>query len=610
MRRRGLVILVSFFLLLSLLVSNVYAQEDVSQAEERQEDEGATETEVEEETTETKVEEEFKDAELEAKAGITPDSSFYFVEDSILTKFRDDSENREKKIAEIKEMIKENNIEAARKSLGKYNQYAENLEKEVDPDKKEEAQRSAVAIRKTIREIESEIPESERGEFVDDVIEKEKGIITAAEIAGKIKELCQTLSKIDPLEYSRVCKTEENAPRWQRRLDKELTAEQEKEAREFFGIMSQCFRNPEECKCEDIKVTAFAEKCKIIAPLAAECQKGNEEACEKVDEEDPIDLLPPHLQAVLEEVEDEFEDAGHDLHLPKECEKEGATDRKSCMLVMFKLNAPEECIAALERGEISITNEREAREKCEEIMFKANAPEECIEAGLKDPKECGKLMFKLNAPEECIEAGLTGESRSDDKKCREMMDSQRNEGRGPGGFGPPAFGRNCKEIQNPEEKIKCLEEFYNSAQQQGGFPGQGQGPGPGDERMFRFPRECEEKGITSPEECRKIMDELYKSGKFRPPEGEFREGEFRPPTEFRPPEGEFREGEFSPPPEESFQEPPTESSGTSESSTTTSPSSSTESSGTSESSSSGEGSTSLTGSVISTANPFIDYYFK
>ena len=49
--------------------------------------------------------EEFQDAELQQEAGITPDSWLYFVEDAVLSKFRDEIENREKKVAEVKQMI-------------------------------------------------------------------------------------------------------------------------------------------------------------------------------------------------------------------------------------------------------------------------------------------------------------------------------------------------------------------------------------------------------------------------------------------------------------------------------------------------------------------------
>ena len=131
---------------------------------------------------------------------------------------------------------------------------------------------------------------------------------------------------------------------------------------------------------------------------------------------DRMDSLPPHLQHVMKRVEQKYGEAQHDLHVPKECREAQALDRDSCMKVMFKVHAPQECIEALERGEITFTNERQARETCEEIMFKANAPPECIEAGLRDHRDCSKLMFKTHAPKECVDAGLTGEDRSDERR--------------------------------------------------------------------------------------------------------------------------------------------------------------------------------------------------
>ena len=402
------------------------------------------------------AEEEYKDAQLERGAGITPDSAFYFVED-ILSNFRDDSGNREKKIAEIKAMVNEGNIEDARKSLERYNRYADELEKEADPEKRDEARRSAVAIKNVLREIESEIPEEDREEFVDSVIEKEKKIVTAVEIAGKIKSLCEQLSGLDPLEYSRVCRVEGDGPDWQKKLDKKLTEEQRGEAMKFGKIMSECFRTAgQECRCEEIPFPDFASACSVAAPLAVACEiKGDEKACEEMDNLE-MPELPPHLQDIMDELENDVGDERFDLHMPKECEESGATDRESCFKVMFKLNAPQECVDALDRGEISINNEREGREKCEEIMFKENAPQECVDAGLKDHRECGKLMFKENAPQECVDAGITGENRNDPKKCEELMREFGNDER-EGGFEHGGFGGNCKEIQNAEERLKCYD---------------------------------------------------------------------------------------------------------------------------------------------------------
>ncbi len=450
-----------------------------------------------------------EDAQLGETEGITPDSALYFV-DEFFDKFGDDSSIREEKIAEIKVMIQEGKIEEARIALENYREYAGNLEEDVGPEESEEARRSAAAIYNALLEIEDEIPEDAREEFFDDVIEREEAIVTAAEIANKIKELCETLSKLDPLEYSRVCRIENNAPEWQKNLDRELTDEQRQEAIKFGEIMSECFETSgQQCRCEEIPFTEFSEMCSVVAPLAIQCDiGGDEEACEKLDNLE-MPELPSHLQDVFDRLEGGISEAQFDLHMPRECQEAGATNPEECRRIMIQTNAPEECREALLSAEVK--NEREAREICEKIMFELNAPEECIEAGLTDSKECGKLMFELNAPEECIEAGLTGENRGDEKKCRAIMEESRDgreQGfRGPeGGFG----GANCRGITDSEERLRC----YDSASQ----------------------------GAR----------EHYEERREEQFEERFREG-VRPPEEFREqPSG----GEFSQPPSEEYVPPP------------------------------------------------------
>lgn len=599
MKKEGLLIFILFFSLLSF--SLLYAQDENADTETNNLDTGVEEQQTEilpeagetgeigqEEIDEIKtpeiledVEDEFEDAELKESSGITPDSSFYFVEDAILSRFRDDSTNREKKIAEIKAMVEDGNIDAAKEALNRYERYADNSQKNVDPEKREETLRSAVAISRTINEIRDDIPEEERKQFIN-ILEQEGEIATATEIASKIQELCMTLSKLDPLEYSRVCKTEEDAPRWQKDMNRKLTTEQEQEAKDFFDIMSQCFKTSgRECKCEDISVSSFSEKCSTIAPLAAACDEGDETACEKMEEierEEPIeDLLPEHLQDVLSKAEGKYDEDRYGLHMPPECLEAGVKTPKECAKIMFKLYAPEECQKALEEGRINPTNEKESREACDKIMFETNAPPECIEAGARDPKECGKIMFKINAPPECVEAGLTGENRGDDKRCRELMEQQRGrEGeqrRVQGGFG----GGNCQGIQDPMERLKC----YDSASQ-------------GAVQNYEEFRE-ERREMMPPEEREE----------FRPPQ-EFQQ----PPEGFQPQEGFQQPPEgFIPPEISSEQQPPTEptpSESSSEPSSSESGGGETSSSGEGATSSGGEGGT-TTGAVI---NEFYNYYFR
>ena len=335
---------------------------------------------------------EFSDAELERGAGITPDSGFYFVEDSVLSKFRDDSGNREKKIAEIRAMVTEGNYEAARKALSKYKGFADEFEKEVDPEKRQEARRSAAAIRNTIHGLEDDIPEEYHSEFVDEILDNEERIVTAVEIAGKIRDLCKTLASLDPNEYARVCSSNEDSPDWQKRLDKDLSEQQREEALKFGEIMEQCFRTSgQECRCEDIPFQEFAAACSEAAPLAKACDVDNDEgACDALDELE-MPELPDHLQDVFDDLEKGIGEASFDHHIPRACAEagitgEGRNDREECAKIMIQTEAPEECRDAL--LESNVQSEREGREICEKIMFEIHAPEECVQAVLENDEVC------------------------------------------------------------------------------------------------------------------------------------------------------------------------------------------------------------------------------
>ena len=443
MDKRGVLLLFIFIFVFSISIATVYSQEE------------------DESDIISEIEAEYPDAELEVDAGIGPDNFFYFI-DNFFDRFGDELRVREEKIAEIREMIREGNIGAAREALERYLSFAEELEREIDPEKRDAARRSAAGIRRALLALESDIPPEFREEFINSVLEREEAIVTAVEIASKIKELCETLSELDPLEYSRTCKTDDDSPRWHVRLDRDLTEEQRQEAEAFFEIMLQCFETSGgTCRCEDISFTAFAEKCSVIAPLAYACEvEDNEVACDRMDEiedEEPIeDLLPDYLREVLRDIEDRFEDERFEHYGgPKECE--GITDRAQCEELIFRSHAPPECVEELfEVRGLEFTRDYgigEAERDCEKIMFQLFAPQECIEQGITDFRECGRLMFRLNAPQECLAAGLTGEHRGDERECRDIIGELRQ-----GGFERPG-GANCRDIEDPEERLRC----YDSA---------------------------------------------------------------------------------------------------------------------------------------------------
>ncbi|MBW2965741.1 hypothetical protein KY342_01405, partial [Candidatus Woesearchaeota archaeon] len=214
------------------------------------------------------------DVEIQEDAGLTPDNMFYFI-DELLEKLLvgDDPEKalryKEEKINEAKQMINQGNAEAAKEAFEGAKKYGEILKREVSPEIEKRARESSKAVKEFIDDIEDDIKGNEWEDvrmLVEDQEQTEDKIALAAKITTQIQRLCKALSELDPMEYAKVCKTDDDAPRWRRRLDKELTEEQKKEAKEFFEIMSNCFKNPRECECNRITIKSFAEKCSEIAP--------------------------------------------------------------------------------------------------------------------------------------------------------------------------------------------------------------------------------------------------------------------------------------------------------------------------------------------------------
>jgi len=406
---------------------------------------------------EEKIFEGYEDETLEVDAGTTPESVFYFV-DKFFDRFGDDLEVREERISEIKAMIEAGDFESAKKALKDYQKLTKKLEKEIDPSRREEALRSAAAIRNAMRDIQDKIPPGERDEFVHEIRKREHSIATAAEIASKINELCKQLSELDPNSYYRTCRTGDDSPDWQKKLDKDLTKEQIKEARKFGKIMSECFKiSGQNCRCEEIPFADFATACSKAAPLATACDiEGDETACEQLDNLD-MPELPEHLQDVFDELESGMMESKYDMHMPKECREAGITNPRDCGKIMIGTNAPEECKQAL--LDSGCDGERECSKICDKIMMQKHAPE-CVEKGITDPEECRDFMFSIDRrPQECAEQGI-----HDLRDCKKFMDEG---GRGMGGPGP-GFDMDCRSIEDSNERLDCYDKASSQAK---GFRG-------------------------------------------------------------------------------------------------------------------------------------------
>jgi len=414
--------------------------------------------------------------------GLTPDSPFYFL-DGIF-------ESREEKVSEIRLMIQEGNIEAAREALGNYKKYAEESSEEADPNEREEARRSAAAIDNALEAIENDISEENREEFVDDVRNKEGEFITAVEISTKIKGLCEQLAKLDPNEYDKMCKTNKDSSKWQRRLDQDLTVEQEKTAKEFVNVMKQCFKTSgQDCACEDITFYDFGVACSKAAPLATACDINKDEiACDELERLDIPDL-PDWMQPIWEDLEGGMNEAQFNMHMPKECVEAGVTDPKECSKVMIKKGAPLECRRPL--LDSGCETERECKDICEEIMFKLHTPQECIDKGVTDPKECGDFMDNF---------------------------------RGPGGPMEGGFGMDCMSIEEPMERLDCYDNKGNEM-------GEYYGPMDGEEGKGEITWQCKEHRIHWGPDCEKFMiEELPEIERMKMEEGDMRreqEGDWR-----------------------------------------------------------------------------------
>src|SRR3989338_6889381 len=201
------------------------------------------------------------DAQLSVGAGITPDSNFYWVEKSVLSKFRGDITNLEKAVAQIKAMVEKKDYESARIALVRYKEYATNIEKNVAPEDKAEVERAIAAINNALKDIESQIPAEQKKEFVEDVRDEGKRVADAARIADTINKLCNELAKLDLVKAAQTCNINKDSPEWLKKKDKQWTEAQKKEAREFGSIMGQCMKTQgRECRCSDISVKTFADK--------------------------------------------------------------------------------------------------------------------------------------------------------------------------------------------------------------------------------------------------------------------------------------------------------------------------------------------------------------
>ncbi len=253
---------------------------------------------------------EFSDEDLVVDPGLTPDSPFYFFDDTVEQWFvGDDPERallyREEKLAEARRMAENGQAEYARQALERAQSHGEILQANVRPEMAPVVGASTAVARRVLEGIGRDVPELD--ETISEQIQNEEQIGLAAELSKKIYELCDALSDLDPKRYEETCNAGEDAPEWRRQQHAQLTTEQEEHARLFGEKLGQCFDDPEDCDCAGMGVQSFQNVCEEASTLEAGCQSGDQVSCLEMEEKfadfDAGDYLPDYLAGTFDELE-------------------------------------------------------------------------------------------------------------------------------------------------------------------------------------------------------------------------------------------------------------------------------------------------------------------
>ena len=365
--------------------------------------------------------------------GILPDSPFYFLDTFMEERsLGHDPEKalqfKEEKMAEAKAMAAKRNKELTKEVLDRAYDYGKVLEKEVTPQMEDKVKDSAVREKRTLDTVLKDVPDVK--EDVLKNIDQTEKIVIAAKVSSKIKELCATLAKLDSVAYAQTCKISESSPQWLKEEHQQLSTEQEEQTKVFASKLSDCFDNPSQCDCKGMGVKSFEDICMKASRAAAECQKGDNKACDAGSsiQFDPKEYLPDYLIPIFEEkikMQDKRK-KDNDL-VPDLCKKGGATSEESCQKIMMEKYLPSAC------KEAGIST----KEECMNLIKSQHGdfPAPCRDAGTEE--ECTKIMQQWGKNEQ--EKGFSDHMNEDmPSDIKEKV-------------------KQCLGISNLDEKEKCFQ---------------------------------------------------------------------------------------------------------------------------------------------------------
>lgn len=202
------------------------------------------------------------------------------------------------------------------------------------------------------------------------------------------------------------------------------------------------------------------------------------------------------------------------VNLPRPCKDAGYYTKKECEVMTLNQNLPQECIdagaltpEACEKLKLpSDCQGAYSREECEKVKIEQKFPEECQSAGEFDPEKCAVIMVGEESVvvtpgaemEYLIRNGLTfedipGVCMNGKTFIRSMQCDEELAKLGITLPTPTDTGRIPKECMVDERTAVSPKECQNRMEQK--------------IIVDTIPKECQDSGITAPEECSEFMEE-------------------------------------------------------------------------------------------------------
>jgi hypothetical protein len=428
----------------------------------------------------------------EADPGILPNSALYGLDkivDNMKLAFSKGEDKaklamqiRQERLAEVQFLVKQGikiELDDVESAILDAQKKADVVKEEVSPEMKEDVERDVeesvqriVNIKESLSEVHLENLDKIE-EILDKQLSKEEQIKIAAELARRIGDYCDELSKIDyDLVLAEPKCNPDNAPEWlKKKVEGEMKERQEKALKLMVKIMTQCFEDPRKCDCSSIPVKKERSRCEKSKALAIKCEfKEDMKACEQLDSVDKemLSSVPifarPFIKETLSKLKAKKEKEMFERFAPVECVKAGVTTRKECERIMVEKFLPKEC------------KEREAftEKECQKIMFEIHGPppEECMKDGrFIGDEECREIIgdrdsedrggrrdferkipfdekrMERGPPQECMRNGIF----IGDEECREIMGAEMRD----------RFERELVSFEEDfEEEIEELPSFY------------------------------------------------------------------------------------------------------------------------------------------------------